>query len=219
MGAWGAKAFENDAALDWLAELEVRGVLALRAVLSGVAELERDEYLDQEEGSTAIAAAEVVAAALGRGRDRVHPEANAWLDANAGEIVAEDLDPARRAVERVLAENSELRDLWDENGPHAAWHADVGALLLRLGGDPDGMAPPTRRSGGRARRNESARARMQLEQMKMGLLVLFRARHLEPTEEQVERISASNDEAEVREWVARAIEGASIEEILSDGKA
>lgn len=34
MGAWGEKAFQNDSALDWLAEFEVRGLAMLRETLS-----------------------------------------------------------------------------------------------------------------------------------------------------------------------------------------
>lgn len=133
MGAWGHKAFQNDAALDWLAELEARGVSALRGVLSAALETAEDEYLDVDDGASAIAAAEIVAAAMGRGRDRVTKRAIAWLDGNGGAIAAEEVGLARRAVRRVLAGNSELRELWEDDGPDTAWHADMRELLLRLG--------------------------------------------------------------------------------------
>ena len=50
MGAWGAKAFENDSALDWFAELEANGVTALRSILSRVADTAEDDYLDVDDG-------------------------------------------------------------------------------------------------------------------------------------------------------------------------
>ena len=132
MGAWGEKAFENDSALDWLADLEDGGVTALRDTLSRVAGAGADDYVEVDDCSAAIAAAEIVAGALGE-RDRLTEEAVAWLDANRGAVVPGDKIAAKRAVERVLAEGSELRELWDENGPDTEWHADVRALLTRLG--------------------------------------------------------------------------------------
>jgi hypothetical protein len=132
MGAWGEKAFQNDSALDWVAELEAKGVSAVRRALSTTAETPADEYLDSDDGSSALAAAEIVAAALGRGRDRVTKNVIAWLDANAAAIVPADMVVARQAVERVLADNSELRSLWGETG-ESKWHADVRILLTRLG--------------------------------------------------------------------------------------
>jgi hypothetical protein len=140
MGAWGEKTFENDSALDWLAELEAGGVAVLRGTLSRVADTDEDAYLDVDNGTSAIAAAEIVAAALGHGRDRLTENATAWLDANQGTVVPEDLTLANRAVERVLAGGSELRALWDENGQDNDWYADVRVLLERLAGGT-GAAP------------------------------------------------------------------------------
>lgn len=103
MGAWGEKAFENDAALDWLAELEAQGAPWLRAALSTVERTVQDQYLDVDDAAAAIAAAEIVCAALGHGRDRVPARVSKWIDANASAITDEDAACARRAVERVLA--------------------------------------------------------------------------------------------------------------------
>jgi hypothetical protein len=59
MGAWGEKAFQNDSALDWLAEFEGRGVVMLRKTLSRVADVPVDDYLDVDDGTCSIAAAEI----------------------------------------------------------------------------------------------------------------------------------------------------------------
>ncbi|SFN43433.1 protein of unknown function [Formivibrio citricus] len=61
-GAWGEGAFDNDDALDWVAQCtrskDITPVSrALQAVLS-------TEYIEAPEGSAAIAAAEVVASAF-----------------------------------------------------------------------------------------------------------------------------------------------------------
>jgi hypothetical protein len=61
MGAWGFQAFENDDALDWLEELEVGGAEVVRQGLNAVA----DGYIEAPDGSVAVAAAEITAAAQG----------------------------------------------------------------------------------------------------------------------------------------------------------
>jgi len=101
MGAWGEKAFENDAALDWVATLDDEGLSAIHAILSHVADADDSEYLDVDDGAAAIAAAEVVAAAR-HGHDRLNEEAKAWLSASASEVGDDEITLARRAVERVL---------------------------------------------------------------------------------------------------------------------
>lgn len=137
MGSWGEKAFQNDAALDWLAELEGAGVARLRQALSQVANTAEGDYIDVDDGAAAIAAAEIVAAALGHGRDRVTLKVCVWLDSNQTGVVADDSVLANRAVRRVLAPSSELPSLWDEGGENG-WRLDVQELLRRLGGDSVG---------------------------------------------------------------------------------
>ena len=202
MGAWGEKAFENDSAIDWLNDLESEGVDALRDVLERVADTDDEEYLDVDDGAPAIAAAEIVSAARGRGRDRLTKPVIAWLDANADDLTSEDLDLAARAVERVVAANSELRDLWEEGGSDSPWHADVRTLLERLGS--------TATIGG-----ETQRAYEQAEETeRQALLAFLLARGLQPTEEQLTRIAASESAAEVRGWLARALLAPSVEAVL-----
>ena len=201
MGAWGEKAFENDSALDWFAELETDGVDALRDLLSRVADTDDEQYLDVDEGAPAIAAAEIVAAARGKGRDRVTKPVVAWLDTNGADVVDDDLILAGHAVERVVAGNSELRDLWEEGGPDSPWHADVRVLLTRLG-RPAHIGAPTRP-------HEKAD-----EAEKQALLTFLRARGLEPTEAQLVRIAASQDAAEIRRWLARALLAPSVSAVL-----
>jgi hypothetical protein len=215
MGAWGEKAFENDSALDWLTELEAEGVTALRTILSTVAETEEDDYLDVDDGAGAIAAAEIVAAALGRGRDRVPKQVIAWLDANAGAIRSEDLALARRAVERVVAPNSELRGLWDPDGSNTTWHADVGVLLTRLGGDPGTASRRAEKGRGQPRPLTGAK---QQEQSKTILLTFLRARGLEPSEEEMARIHGSNDGEEIATWLARVVDAASVADMFGEKK-
>ncbi|XXY16026.1 DUF4259 domain-containing protein [Sorangium sp. So ce216] len=131
MGAWGYGSFENDSALDWLHEVVEAEPALVGAALDGVATADDQVYLEVDECSAALAAAELVAAALGRGDDRLNDDAAAWLRDHRDEIRGVGAARARRAVERVV-QGSELRELWDENGADTEWHAGVRELLKRL---------------------------------------------------------------------------------------
>jgi hypothetical protein len=213
VGAWGEKPFENDSALDWLNDLRSGGVATLRETLSTVATSSKDDYLDVDDGSFAIAAAEIVAASLGQGRDRLNGDARSWLDTNAGALVAADVALARRAVERVVGSNSELRGLWDEAGNDSVWHADVRQLLVRLGSNID-AATAAMSSGKEAGEGDPSAA--SIERDKQVLVTFLSARGLEPTAEQAARIQWSRDPPEVRRWVARALNATSVAAVLDD---
>jgi hypothetical protein len=131
MGAWGPGSFENDSAMDWLSDLGAGEVEIVRETLARAADAEDDDYVDVDDASAALAAAEMVAAALGKGDERLNDEA---VDGVAGYrklIEAPDLGLARRAVERVLA-SSEVQQLWDEGGTENEWRTHVRELLRRL---------------------------------------------------------------------------------------
>jgi hypothetical protein len=209
MGAWGEKAFENDGAMDWLAELEPLGVAAIHRALSTAAETSGDDYLDVDDGTAAIAAAEIVAAARGKGRDRVPKRLFAWLDANAAAIGSDVLALARRAVERVLGANSELRALWDEGGVDNAWRGEVRELLVRLEGDPAAAdnVPVEAREGP-----------ADLARLKQGLVMFLHVRGLVPNARQMARIEASVDPVEVQGWLARVVDAPSVDAVLNGPK-
>ena len=133
MGAWGLGAFENDDALDWVAELEEdESGDAVRRALDAAADA--GGYLEAPEGAEALAAAEVVAAAAGRPGEGLPEEVEAWVAAHGG-AVAGEAERARRAVDRVAAADSELRELWEEaEGSAGPWHELLADLRRRLGG-------------------------------------------------------------------------------------
>lgn len=210
MGAWGEKAFENDAALDWLGSLDDEGIDAVRGVLSHVAEAEREEYLDVDDGAAAIAAAEVVAASR-HGSDRLTKKAKAWLTAHAPEIADDDLALARRAVERVLVGGSELRDLWNEAGPDNGWRAQVDALLVMLGGDPQAIAEEE--ESALDDDDDLGDDDLGDEHPKQALLTFLFARGLVPDARQRARIEAGT-EAEVTRWLGRALTVKSVAELF-----
>ena len=128
MGAWGHGSFENDDALDWVAELETDGIAAIRKALK----LSAREYIEVDQGSNAIAAAELVAAARGHRADELPDEVTAWIQANASTITDQDVVLARKAVERVREGSSELEELWAEHGPDNPWERGTASLIERL---------------------------------------------------------------------------------------
>ncbi|AKF04273.1 DUF4259 domain-containing protein [Sandaracinus amylolyticus] len=129
MGAWGHGTFENDQALEWLADL-VEGSASIRTTLEAVTD--DADVVDSDVSSGALAAAEVVAAWRDRDLRRLPDAAREWLEANPRALDASDVTLAARAIPVVLdAQRSELAQLWDE-GDSDAWRADVGLLLGRL---------------------------------------------------------------------------------------
>lgn len=131
MGAWGHGPFENDDAADWVWELEESDDFSLvESVLKSV--VNREDYLEAPTCSEAIAAAEIVAAALGRPLDALPEEAVAWTEAHRD--VPEDLaDLAKRALVAIATE-SELRDLWAESETPDDWQQTLRDLDTRLAG-------------------------------------------------------------------------------------
>jgi hypothetical protein len=136
VGAWGTGAFENDDALDWIAEFcEEPGEEGLRAALSAAADA--DGYLESSDASNALAAAEVVAALNGAPTaDTVVAEDYLPIVARMGLPVSRELRAlALRAIDRVTSD-SELKELWDEAESPAPWYAAVAALRDRVSGSP-----------------------------------------------------------------------------------
>lgn len=127
MGAWGHRSFDNDDALDWLGDLEEQGPILVQDALEQIVAL----VAYDDSCSAALAAAELVAAAHGRGDDRLNETAAAWLRGNRAEVATIDRKLAHRAVERIVTK-SELRDLWSEGGDASEWESDVRELMHRL---------------------------------------------------------------------------------------
>jgi len=134
MGAWSHEAFGNDDAADWIAQLEERNDLGLvESTLDAVLAI-GDDYLEAPEASEAIAAAEVVARLQGRpGNGDADTEAvDEWVARVKLPAPPALIAKARRALDRILTEPSELMELRDESEDAAAWRASVEDLKARL---------------------------------------------------------------------------------------
>ena len=123
---------ENDAALEWLGELEeqpqIQTVTFARSDAAG-----EDDYLAASAGCEALVAAELVAYALGRTPSEPEERIAALADDLDG--LREHAGLAARAVAVVAdADHSELTDLWTEDGPNSEWDAILVDLRGRLDG-------------------------------------------------------------------------------------
>jgi hypothetical protein len=133
MGAWGTGSFDNGDALDLVGRLDRYGIDALKEALDEVTNVDPDGYLHAPEASSAIAAAEVVAAGLDGMALQLPEPAQAWLAEHHESVVTPSLVAlARRAVERALV-RSELRELWEESAAQSEqWASGVRELIKRL---------------------------------------------------------------------------------------
>lgn len=134
MGTWGHRNFENDTALDFVNEVEDEGFDRIQHAIKLVAEHPEEEHLDADESVAALAAIEFIAAAKGNQSEDFPESAEDWLQkAGNGPLLGQDTAQLARVIERVRS-NSELRDLWqDEGGEPTEWLAVLSDLEKRLG--------------------------------------------------------------------------------------
>jgi len=121
-GAWDIGPFDNDDALDWVYELEASSDLsAVEDALSAVAN--EDSYIEAPTGSAAVAAAEVVAALLGKPHPQLPPEVVAWtknrslakdnqLKQLARQVIAGVQDSTKSELAQLWLESEEIFDEW-----------------------------------------------------------------------------------------------------------
>ena len=126
MGAWGIHFDECDGSLDFLGDVEDSRDWA--DVVHRVGDyVDNGGYDDAEE---ALAALELVAAALGRASPRLKPELAEW----ASEYREQAQALRSRALEAValVSQSSELSELWAEADEGDDWQATIADLQTRL---------------------------------------------------------------------------------------
>lgn len=134
MGAWGTGIFDNDTACDWAYELQgQRDLGVIERTLDAVIE-NGDEYLDAGEGEEALAAAEALARLQGHWgtRNSYTERMDAWVEAVGLAPSPALVRKAHAAIDRILAVDSELVELWSESDEFGAWKAAVADLRARL---------------------------------------------------------------------------------------
>ncbi|MDT3399519.1 DUF4259 domain-containing protein [Streptomyces sp. B1866] len=123
MGTWDIGPFDNDEAADFAGTLDRAPVRERARLLRDALRAAAEEagYLEGPDGARAVAAAALVAAArTGGGAD------SAYGPREPLPPLPDDLAAlAARALDRVLAEDSELRELWEDSGDAAPWAGGV----------------------------------------------------------------------------------------------
>ncbi|MGS2617117.1 DUF4259 domain-containing protein [Micromonospora sp. LZ34] len=117
MGSWDSGPFDNDTAADWCGDLDdadtaQRPALVREALTRAAGE---DGYLDADIACEAIAAAAIVAAQLPGGQPITSPYAPDFLRDGGRLDVPDNLAVlAVRALDRIMATDSEWHDLWQD---------------------------------------------------------------------------------------------------------
>jgi hypothetical protein len=127
VSAWGFQFNENDGAQDFLADVtELRDWSSVAACLT--------DYVDNggyDDADEAVAASELVAAALGKPSPLLGGELATWAAQHSEEAAA--LRPVAANAVKLALSKSELNELWSEAEEYSDWQATLGDLISRLG--------------------------------------------------------------------------------------
>jgi Domain of unknown function (DUF4259) len=131
-GASGEGSFENDDAVDWISECiqTVGGKMIVEALTTAI----DTKYLEAPDGSAAVVASEIVAAAQGKASSNFPKDLAAWLERQPRLQIAALSPLALQALKKVRdPKASELKQLWSE-GKKNTWEQKIFELERRLGG-------------------------------------------------------------------------------------
>jgi hypothetical protein len=134
MGTWSVEPFGNDDAADWASELEDSNDLSpIQAAVDAVLAV-GEEYLEAPEATVAVAAIDVLARMAGNFGERTsYTEAvDSWAEDLELTPSPELIDKALQAIDRILGENSELRELWEDSDDFEAWKVSMQTLRERV---------------------------------------------------------------------------------------
>ena len=122
MAAWGTKTFEEDTANDWIQELidsdDPREFL-IESVSTEAG------FIEADQGSAVLAAGETLIALLDEPRDGVPGELVDWVGVNECDDVSDLPELAVESIDRVLGNQSELRDVWSEAEDFEEWLENI----------------------------------------------------------------------------------------------
>lgn len=113
----GIGPFDSDSAADWSLDLHIAEPAERVNLIRGTLRRAIDErdYVDTAEAAQAIAAAAVVAAQLPGAEPVTSPNAPDFLREGGRVDIAPDMcELAMRALDRVMAGDSEWRELWED---------------------------------------------------------------------------------------------------------
>ncbi|MFJ3145820.1 DUF4259 domain-containing protein [Streptomyces halstedii] len=133
MGTWGMGHFDSDTAADFAGRLDdtppAEREAVVKEALAVTAGTGAGEYLDADDGVVAVAAAALLAAQRPGGT----PVDSAYApDEPVPPLAPELRELAVRALDRVVADASELLELWADVGEGEEWSAGVRSLRATL---------------------------------------------------------------------------------------
>jgi hypothetical protein len=134
MGAWGHQVFENDGAMDFAGTVvDGAGVTVLQDAFDQVIGI-GDDFLDSSVAEEALMAAEIVARLNGKPgpQSSYFKNVDAWISRQSQKPAPALIDKARHAVKRILGENSEIVELWQDSDQFELWRAGIENLQARL---------------------------------------------------------------------------------------
>lgn len=130
---WGAKSFQNQAALSWLEDLEnADGLDYVEETLDELLDAEASGDLpDTDTAARAVAAAETVAALVEKPGDALPEEVRQWCFDNPGFDLSEVQPKALQALGVILTE-LRLEECFEDSTDADRWEIGLEELLDRL---------------------------------------------------------------------------------------
>ena len=136
MGAWGHRPFEDDAALDFVWDIE-EAENPKDIITEALTNAVEAEYLEYDEANAAIVSAAYIDSAV-NGTKYTTPEMSEPYEVDTFSTRFPELDlsdlkiKAVAALEKVIGEDSELKELWEES-EEPAWQQGIEEMIKRLG--------------------------------------------------------------------------------------
>jgi Domain of unknown function (DUF4259) len=117
--------------LDWLVDLEdARKPLAF---LAECLDIDGIDYLEYDNCAGVLGASAIIDGLLNGAQADFPESVQEWIASNKSLKVAKLVPNAIASINAVISGNSELNELWSENGElYPKWKADIAALRDRL---------------------------------------------------------------------------------------
>jgi hypothetical protein len=134
MGTWSVDTLGNDDACDWAFGLNKCSDLSLIDATLVKALDEENEYLESPDACEALAAIETIARLQGNWgkRDAYSEPIDSWVEKTKLVPGKALVEKAHQVIARILMDDSELRDLWQESEEFDAWQSSLKSLAARV---------------------------------------------------------------------------------------
>jgi len=137
MGSWGTGYFEDDAALDFMADVE-ESKDPKRILMKAFDTAIRSDYTESDEGIAVIVSAAYVDRQVNgttfSAPGSEHPlDVDTFPDRHPNQNLSDLREKAAKALHKILGGSSEINELWAENeSDYPAWREGVESLIQRL---------------------------------------------------------------------------------------